>query len=209
LVQVTLTSRPFPPCLSIPIPLHFQGPESKIKFNKLTKNSGIEKPDSILPIHPNILTHHIASNATRCLRLHHLPSTKTKEEVSSELGRRLAMPLMTMILCPPKLAPFRSGRDGQAVQDARLDRDALLGSEARLGRQAIVEFVSISDAICARKLLREGVIEEYEDCEPVFAGDPSARQGTERDYCSCAGCRYQRKERGARRMLRQEDESVD
>jgi hypothetical protein len=160
------------------------------------ENRDIENPHSILHIQPIILTHHIASNATRCLRLHHLSTTKTKEGVSSELGRRLAMPLLTVILCPPKLDAFRSGRDGQSVRDARLDSDAPLGSEARLGRQAIVEFASISDAIKARELLAESEIDEYEDCEPVFASDPCAQPETERSYCSCEGCRYQRTLKG-------------
>lgn len=173
------------------------------------QDRGIERPDSILPTHPNILMHHIVSNATRCLRLHHLPTTKTKEEASSEIGRRLAMPLLTLILCPPKLDNFRSGRDGQSVRDSRLNRDAPLGSEARMGRQAIVEFVSISDAIRAHTALAEGMIEEYEDCEPVFVMDPSQQQGTERDYCSCAGCKYQRKLKDAKRMSRREGESGD
>lgn len=108
------------------------------------------------------------------------------------------MPLLTVILCPPKLDAFRSGRDGQSVRDSRLDDDAPLGSEARLGRQAIVEFVSISDAIRARELLKKGAIDEYEGCEPVFASDPSAGPGTERSYCTCADCRYQRKQKGVK-----------
>jgi hypothetical protein len=169
---------------------------------QLTKlNRDLEK-HSILPIQPQILAHHITSNATRCLRLHHLHSTKTKENVSSELGCRLAMPLLTLILCPPKLDHFRSGRATQMIQDSRLDSDAPMGSEAKLGRQAIVEFVSISDAIRAHKLLSEGAIEEYEDCKPVFAGDPSEIPGTERNYCTCDGCRYQRKLKGLKEAVR-------
>jgi hypothetical protein len=59
-----------------------------------------------------------------------------------------------------------------------------------------VEFVSITDAIRARQLLIEGAVDEYEDCEPVFAGDPCVGPGTERGYCTCAGCRFQRKRKG-------------
>jgi hypothetical protein len=109
------------------------------------------------------------------------------------------MPLLAVILCPPKISHLRSSRDAP-VRDERLDSDAPLGSEARLGRQAIVEFVSISDAIRAREALVRGEIQEYEDCEPVFAGDPCVGPGTERSYCSCAGCREVRKQKGVKEV---------
>jgi hypothetical protein len=119
------------------------------------------------------------------------------------------MPLLTLILCHPKLDNFRSGRDGQNVRDARLDRDAPLGAKAKLGRQAIVEFVSINDAIRAHAALVQGMIGEYEDCEPVFVPDPSAQPGEEKSYCPCAGCKYQRRRREAKRMSSRGGESGD
>lgn len=61
-----------------------------------------------------------------------------------------------------------------------------------------MEFASIADAIRAHQLLIEGAIDEYGDCEPVFASDPCVGPGTERSYCTCASCRFQRRRKGAK-----------
>ena len=53
MVQVRPTSRPSPPCLSIPIPLHFSKvPNPKIKFNKLTKKQW-HRETRLHPLNPS------------------------------------------------------------------------------------------------------------------------------------------------------------
>ncbi len=60
-----------------------------------------------------------------------------------------------------------------------------------------MEFVSINDAIEARKMLLEGDVYDYENTEPAFVGEPSARLEVERAWCGCLGCKEQRGRKAA------------
>jgi hypothetical protein len=82
------------------------------------------------------------------------------------------MPILTTILCAAKTHYF--------------------GPDARRAREAIIEMASLGDAIRARELLMGAEIDEYEGCEPVFVGEPSAVRAEERAYCDCLGCQEYR-----------------
>jgi hypothetical protein len=108
------------------------------------------------------------------LRLHRIPLSKKREELSGELGLRLNKMLITVVLCTPQ----------QRYK------------QAAYGRQAVLEFASIKDAIEARQALLEGKIQEYEDSEPMFTNDATIDPAEQKPYCGCCGCRDYRAARG-------------
>jgi hypothetical protein len=60
--------------------------------------------------------------------------------------------------------------------------------QAAYGRQAVVEFASVKDALEARRALLAGLIQEYEDSEPTFTTDCTVAPAEHRVYCKCCGC---------------------
>jgi hypothetical protein len=64
------------------------------------------------------------------------------------------------------------------------------------GRQAVVEFASIRNAIEAKDMLDAGMITAYGSSEGdggvEYAGDPCARVAEEKAWCKCLGCLEQR-----------------
>jgi hypothetical protein len=100
--------------------------------------------------------------------------SKKREELSSELGLRLNKMLLTVVLCTPK----------QRYK------------QAAYGRQAVVEFASIKDAIEARHAISTGLIQEYELCEPDFTNDSTIDPAENKPYCHCCGCRDYRTAQG-------------
>lgn len=64
--------------------------------------------------------------------------------------------------------------------------------QVQFGRQAIVEFASIKDAIEAREALLDSEIADFEDCVPDFIEDASNIPAEAKNYCFCMGCKEQK-----------------
>jgi hypothetical protein len=63
------------------------------------------------------------------------------------------------------------------------------------GRRALIEFRSLADAIEAYQDLTSGMVQEYEDAEPEFVMEGTAKQSAEKAYCGCLGCEERRRHR--------------
>jgi hypothetical protein len=144
---------------------------SIIRKTLLTDNARGGEQHAIISLQEAILAINITMNATRALRLHRIPMHKTKQDVSEELGGGLEMMLIAVVLCTPHQRYLRASH----------------------GRQAVIEFASIKDAVEARDALQRGKVVDYEHSEPDFVLDPSESSGLEKRYCDCMGCKERRK----------------
>lgn len=65
------------------------------------------------------------------------------------------------------------------IENHKLDED---------GRQAIVEFASLGDAINAYLDFSSGLMIGYENARPKFMEERSAKQAQAKPFCNCLGC---------------------
>jgi hypothetical protein len=75
--------------------------------------------------------------------------------------------------------------------------------QAKCGRRALIEFRSLGDAIEAYQDLTSGLIQEYEDAEPEFVMEGTAKQSPEKSYCGCLGCEERRRHRAEQKEKKQ------
>lgn len=127
-----------------------------------------DRAESVVKGQQRIFKHAIFHGATRTLRLHNLNLDLARDAIFTELGIRLGKLLASVILVTPKQR-YKQAQDG---------------------RQAIVEFISIKDAIESRQALLNGEIQGYEGCEPEFTADPAmtSENYQEKSYCKCITC---------------------
>lgn len=105
---------------------------------------------------------------------------KTHRQIFEELGQRLNKLLLSMYLITPQQ---------HYLQES-------------CGRQALIEFPSLNDAIEAFEDLRLGLVRDYEDVGPEFAMEGTAKQGKEKEYCGCLGCEERRQQREEMKLRR-------
>jgi hypothetical protein len=127
-----------------------------------------EESQAILPAQPNLLKHSIsgASGARRCILLSHIPKEKSNRVVLQELSDSFGTILVrTSLITPPQ--------------------NYVLESE---GKQALLEFATLQEAIRAYDDLNEGLIPGYENANPEYMIEPTEKRAIVRDYCGCLGC---------------------
>ncbi|OBT72337.1 hypothetical protein VF21_09458 [Pseudogymnoascus sp. 05NY08] len=143
---------------------------------------------AILPAQPNLLKHSISgtSAARRCILLSYIPKDKSNRVVFQELSECFGTILVrTSLITPPQ--------------------NYVLGSE---GKQALVEFANLQEALRAYDDLNKGLIAGYENSNPQFMDEPTEKRAIVRDYCGCLGCDDKRtaksKENEAKKRKRNE-----
>ncbi|OAF63095.1 hypothetical protein VC83_00474 [Pseudogymnoascus destructans] len=120
---------------------------------------------AILPAQPNLLKHSI-SRAKRCILLSHIPKEKSNRVVFQELSECFGTILVrTSLITPPQ--------------------NYVLQSE---GKQALVEFANLQDAMRAYDDLNAGLIAGYENVNPEFKNESTEKRAIMKDYCGCLGC---------------------
>lgn len=139
--------------------------------------------DSIIPPQPNIMTYHVELGATRALRIHNIHPSKLYKDVVSDLNSHFGEKMvMFMTLQAP-------------VENYKLAED---------GRQAIVEFACLGDAINAYTDFRSGLMTGYEHARPEFMQERSAKQAQDKPFCNCLGCSERKRayeEKRARKIM--------
>ncbi|KFY03752.1 hypothetical protein O988_01263 [Pseudogymnoascus sp. VKM F-3808] len=124
---------------------------------------------SILPAQSNLLKHSI-TDARRCILLSRIPKDKNHRTVSKELSDAFGTLLVRISLITPP-------------------QNYILQSE---GRQALVEFANLQDAVQAYDDLNSGLIAGYENANPQYRTEPTEKRQSAKDYCGCLGCEEKR-----------------
>lgn len=129
------------------------------------------------------MSYHIGAAASRTLKIHNIPSTKSYKDVAVDLSKRLGKLILYMKFESPK---------GHLT----------LTTE---GRSAIVEFASLADAIEAYLSLNSGLETGYENCKPEFTHERSEKPAFDKPYCDCLGCHERREKYEAKRAAKIQD----
>lgn len=119
-----------------------------------------------MPAQENLLRYQIQTDATRALRLHRIPISKTYGDISAELGRGFGKMMLQLIISKPEMRH----------------------EYATVGFTVIVEFASLVDAIEAFRLVDSGGLGGYEDTGPVYVPELSTRPVPAKEYCGCMNC---------------------
>ncbi|KFZ02856.1 hypothetical protein V502_11449 [Pseudogymnoascus sp. VKM F-4520 (FW-2644)] len=150
---------------------------------------GVES-QAILPAQPNLLKHSITASR-RCILLSHIPKEKSLRTVSQELSNSFGTILVRTSLITP-------------------EQNYILLSE---GKQALIEFANLQDAIRAYDDLNAGLIAGYENANPQYRNEPSEKRVVAKDYCGCLGCDEKRdkkaREKEAKERKRNEQMGED
>lgn len=104
--------------------------------------------------------------ATRAIRLRHIPIKKTLKQLRGELAETLQRVIVTVHLCKP---------DMKHLYDIE-------------GQTCIIEFSTLIDAIEAYDLFRKDDIYGFENNEVEFIPEYTSRPTTEKTYCGCLCC---------------------
>lgn len=120
---------------------------------------------AILPAQPNLLKHSITASR-RCILLSHIPKEKSNRVVSQELSNSFGTILVRTSLITP-------------------EQNYILKSE---GKQALIEFANLQDAIRAYNDLNAGLIAGYENANPRFRNEATEKRAAAKEYCGCLGC---------------------
>ncbi|KFY97764.1 hypothetical protein V498_01887 [Pseudogymnoascus sp. VKM F-4517 (FW-2822)] len=156
---------------------------------------GIES-QAILPAQPNLLKHSItASGARRCILISHIPKEKSNSVVFQELSASFGTILVRTSLITPQ-------------------QNYILQSE---GKQALIEFANLQDAIRAYDDLNAGLVAGYENADPRYTNEMTEKRPVTKDYCGCLGCEEKRtikvreresKERKRNEQMREDDDEM-
>jgi len=133
---------------------------------------GKEK-ESCLPPQIQLLKCHMALEATRAIKIHHIPFSKTLVEVRHELGEALQRMMVTVQLFKP-------------------DMPHLYDIE---GKTAIIEFSTLIDAIEAYDLFKKDDVYGFENNEVEFVPELTTKPQPDKTYCGCLCCKYAREEK--------------
>lgn len=116
------------------------------------------------------MSYHVGAAASRTLKIHNIPSTRSYKDVAADLSNRLGKLILYMKFESPK---------GHLT----------LITE---GRSAIIEFASLADAIEAYLSLNSGLETGYENSKPAFTRERSEKPAFDKPYCDCLGCHERR-----------------
>lgn len=126
------------------------------------------------------MSYHVGAAASRTLKIHNIPSTRSYKDVAADLSNRLDKLILYMKFGSPQ---------GHLT----------LTTE---GRSAIVEFASLADAIEAYLSLNSGLETGYENCKPEFTRERSEKPAFDKSYCDCLGCHERREKYEAKRAAK-------
>ena len=132
------------------------------------------------------MTYHVGLGATRALKIHNVHPSKLYKDVAHDLNQH-----------------FGEGANGAAlVMFMTLQSPIENHKLAEEGRQAIIEFASLGDAINAYLDFQAGLYAGYEDARPEFVEERSAKQAHDKKRCDCLGCDERKKDREAKRAAK-------
>lgn len=126
------------------------------------------------------MSYHVGAAASRTLKIHNIPSTRSYKDVAADLSNRLGKLILYM--------KFESPKGHLALTTKK--------------RSAIVEFASLADAIEAYLSLKSGLETGYENCKPEFTRERSEKPAFDKPYCDCLGCHERREKYEATRAAK-------
>ncbi len=133
---------------------------------------------AILDPQPNIIKYS-SQEASRCIAIYNISTTKTYKEVSQELGQRLGKLMLFMKMTSPK-----------AYEDRLKGRTAYIVSTPQLWGYCLLiekEFASLVDAVGAYQDFMDQSVTGYESANPEFWQEKSSIQASQKPYCPCLG----------------------
>lgn len=121
--------------------------------------------------------------ATRAIKIHHIPISKTHKVVSDDLGHRLQRIIVMLILSKPQM---------------RHEYEAV-------GQTCVIEFSSLLDAIEVFHWFMNDKISGYEGSKPQFVPEKTSRPIPGKPYCGCLNCVDARSRETRRKQKRDEE----
>lgn len=140
-----------------------------------------KEAESCLPPQINLMKCHMGLEATRAIRICHIPIQKTLKQVRNELGEALQRMIVSVQLSKPEMAHLYEIE----------------------GQTCIVEFSTLIDAIEAYDVFHKEQVYGFENNKVEFVPELTTKPQPEKTYCGCLCCkdsREIREERDRKRM---------